>query len=325
MTFPLPSQWLTWFLNSPSTLQMGLIILGLLLIAQGVIYGLQRAKPTFDFSELQLRVKSWWFMASFFLISLIIHPSTSLVLFAFLSFMALKEYFTLIHTRIEDHRALFWAFVTIPLQFYFIYINWWAMAIIFIPIYVFLFIPFRLILTGKTQGFIDSAARIQWGVIVCIYWISHMGFILNFPVTESITGGGKALLLYLVFLTEINDVAQYTFGKLFGKHKIAPRVSEKKTVEGFLGGVLTTTCLAVVLMFLSGFPLVFAIASGVLISCAGFIGDLVMSAVKRDTGVKDTGTLIPGHGGMLDRIDSLAYSAPLFFHFTNYFFFHVPW
>lgn len=312
-------------LTTNTTLLMGAIIFGLLVIAQLTVQLLALQKPHQDWTELKLRIRSWWIMVGFFFFSLIIHPNASLFLFAFLSFMALKEYFSLIHTRLSDHRALLWSYLAIPIQYYWIYIEWRAMVMIFIPVYMFLFIPFRLILAGETQGIINAMARIQWGLIAFIYCISHVASLLTLPETEVITGGGRSLVLYLVFLTEINDVAQYMWGKTLGKRKISPRVSPNKTWEGFLGGLITTMALAPCLSFLSGLPLNFAIASGFIIGVGGFVGDLVMSAVKRDSGVKDSSQLIPGHGGMLDRIDSLAYTAPLFYHFMNYFFYRVPW
>jgi len=278
-------------------------------------------KPHQDFSELAQRIKSWWLMAGFFFISLIVHPDASIILFALMSFLALKEYFTLIHTRIEDHRVLFWAFLAVPFQYWWVKSQWLGMFLIFIPLYMFLFLPIRAMMTGKTAGLVESVAKIQWGLMAFVFCISHIAYLLNVPVTAAIPGGGKALVLYLVFLTEINDVSQYIWGKLFGKIKITPLISPKKTLAGLLGGIGTTVLVAISLRFLSGFDMTLAIASGFLIGLSGFIGDLVVSAIKRDVGVKDSGTLIPGHGGMLDRIDSLTYSAPLFFHFIRFIFF----
>lgn len=300
---------------------MGSIVVSLLLIASLITFIMQRFKPQQDFSELAQRIKSWWLMAGFFFVSLIVHPDASIVLFALMSFLALKEYFTLIHTRIEDHRVLFWAFLAVPFQYWWVKSQWLGMFLIFIPLYMFLFLPIRAMMTGKTAGLVESVAKIQWGLMAFVFCISHIAYLLNIPVTEAIPGGGKALVLYLVFLTEINDVSQYIWGKLFGKIKITPLISPKKTLAGLLGGIGTTVVVAIVLRFLSGFDLTLAIASGFLIGLSGFIGDLVVSAIKRDVGVKDSGTLIPGHGGMLDRIDSLTYSAPLFFHFVRFIFF----
>lgn len=315
---------LTQLSHTNPVMQMGVIVLALLALATAIVQGLRVLKPNSDFSELAKRIQSWWLMAGFFFISLVVHPDASLVLFAITSFLALKEYFTLIHTRIEDHRVLFWAFLSIPIQYWLVKIHWLAVFLIFIPVYMFLFIPCRLVMTGKTEGIVGSMAKIQWGIMAFVFCISHLAYLLNLPAIPAIPGGGKALVLYLVFLTEMNDIAQYIWGKLFGRTAIVPTISPKKTLAGFLGGVITTIILAILLRFLSGFDLLFAVSSGLLISLSGFIGDLVVSAIKRDMGVKDSGALIPGHGGMLDRIDSLTYSAPLFFHFVGYMFYPVP-
>lgn len=309
------------FLTATPVMQMGCIILGLLILASLVVKALSLSKPHQDFTELSQRIRSWWIMASFFFISLIIHPMASIVVFAIMSFLALKEYFTLIHTRIEDHRVLFWSFLAIPIQYWWVKTQWTAMFLIFIPIYMFLFIPARLLITGKTAGIVESMAKIQWGLMAFVFCISHVAFLLTMPGIPAIPGGGKALVLYLVFLTEMNDISQYIWGKLFGNRPIAPSISPKKTCAGFYGGIITTIVLAVALRFLSGFPLEIAIVSGLLISLSGFLGDLVVSAIKRDVGVKDSSQLIPGHGGILDRIDSLTYTAPLFFHFVGYLFY----
>ncbi|MEJ2575054.1 MAG: phosphatidate cytidylyltransferase, partial [Gammaproteobacteria bacterium] len=127
------------------------------------------------------------------------------------------------------------------------------------------------------------------------------------------------LVLYLVFLTQFNDVMQYTWGKLFGRHKIIPKVSPNKTWQGFGGGVLTTAVLAALLgPWLTPLSIPQAILAGLIIGAGGFVGDVIISALKRDIGVKDSGSLLPGHGGLLDRLDSLLYTAPLFFHFVYY-------
>jgi len=147
-----------------------------------------------------------------------------------------------------------------------------------------------------------------------------LAYLLVLPVSEGFSAGGAGLVLYLVFLTQFNDVSQFVWGKMLGKHKIIPRVSPNKTWEGFLGGVCTTTLLAMLLStVLTPLTLGMSAIAGLIISTAGFIGDVTVSALKRDIGVKDSGSLLPGHGGILDRIDSLTYSAPLFFHFIYYF------
>lgn len=205
------------------------------------------------------------------------------------------------------------------MQYYWVGIEWYGMFIIFIPVFAFLYLPMKMVLFGETQGFLRAASTLHWGLMTTVFSLSHMAYLLALPDDKNPAGGGDALLFYLVFLTQINDVAQYVWGKSFGRHKATPTVSPNKTIEGLLGGVCTTTLLAVVLApWLTPLTLIESIAAGVLIGVCGFIGDVTMSAVKRDIGVKDSGTLLPGHGGVLDRLDSLTYTAPLFFHFVYF-------
>lgn len=258
-------------------------------------------------------------MLGIFTVAFVTNRMTSFIFLGFVSFLALKEFFSIIPTRRVDRRVLFWAYLSIPIQYYWAGIGWFGMFIIFIPVYMFLFIPFRLLLTQETEGFLKSVGTIQWGLMITVFALSHMAYLLALPNKAQIPMTGAGLLLYLVFLTQFNDVAQYSCGKLFGKHKIIPVISPKKTWEGFLGGVIVTTVFAsLIYPLLTPFSLFTAIGSGLIISIAGFIGDVTISAIKRDLSIKDTGSLIPGHGGILDRVDSLTYAAPLFFHFVYY-------
>lgn len=291
----------------------------ILILASLLIAGMRMRHPERDLTELSQRVRSWWVMVAVFSAAILLGPRSSLVFFAFLSFLALKEYLSLIPTRRADRRVLFWAYLTIPFQYYWISIAWYGMFIIFIPVYAFLLLPTRMMLIGETREFLRAASALHWGLMTTVFSISHVAYLLALPVDGNPAGGGAGLVLYLVFLTQFNDVAQFTWGKLLGRHPIVPKVSPRKTWEGFLGGVATTTLLA---WLLSGLltPLrgLESLAAGLIIGMAGFVGDVIISAVKRDIGVKDSGTLLPGHGGILDRIDSLTYTAPLFFHFIYY-------
>jgi phosphatidate cytidylyltransferase len=218
---------------------------------------------------------------------------------------------------------LFWAYLTIPLQYYFVADNWYGMFIVFIPVWVFFLLPFRLILAGQTEGFLTSVTAISWGLMITVFAVSHAAMLIMLsPVSEFVPAGGAGLLLFMIILNQGNDVAQYVWGKAFGKRKIMPLVSPKKTWEGFLGGIVTTTAVAVIIApYLTPFSPGFAAFIGIVIAATGFIGDVTFSAIKRDMGIKDAGSLIPGHGGILDRIDSLSLTAPLFFHLTRYFYF----
>lgn len=301
-------------------------IFGLLAIASITTFSLAISKPETDYSELKDRIKSWWIMVSIFSLAILLKQPASIAFFMMLSFIALREYFSLIPTRFSDRRVLLWAYLAIILQYFWIYIGWYGMFLIFIPIYMFLFLPMRMLLNGETEGFLNAIGTLHWGLMLNVYTISHLSYLTILPVSGNPIAGGTGLLVYLLLLTEINDIAQYIFGKLLGRHKIIPKVSPKKTVEGLLGGVLTTTGLAIALApWLTPFDLLHSACLGLLLSLTGFIGDVNISALKRDLGIKDSGNLLPGHGGILDRIDSLTYTAPLFFHFTVYFYYRGQW
>lgn len=293
---------------------------GILIVASLVVAMLARFKPGKDYSELTLRVKSWWVMVSIFTLAMVLSRSVSIIFFAFISFLALKEYLSIIPTRRADRRVLFWAYLSIPFQYLWVMQGWYGMFIIFIPVYLFLLLPMRMVTIGETKHFLRAAGTLHWGLMTLVFSISHVAYLLVLPSREGAAAGGAGLVLFLVFLTQFNDVSQYIWGKMLGKRKIIPKVSPNKTWEGFAGGVGTTTLCAVLLSgFLTPLSLLLAVGAGLIISVGGFVGDVSISAIKRDIGIKDSGSLLPGHGGILDRIDSLTYTAPLFFHYVYYF------
>lgn len=307
-------------LNLPSQVMYALIgAFTLPIIASVIALVLARLNPERDYTELKLRIKTWWLIIIVFCLAIAFHRDVSLFVFAFVSFLALKEYLSLVPTRRGDHRVFFWAYLVIPVQYYWVGIEWYGMFIVFIPVFAFLYLPMKMALIGETQGFLRAVSTLHWGLMTTVFSLSHMAYLLALPDDRNPAGGGRALVFYLVFLTQINDVAQYVWGKTCGRHKATPTVSPNKTLEGLLGGVATTTLLAVVLApWFTPLTRIESVAAGVLIGVCGFIGDVTISAVKRDIGVKDSGTLLPGHGGILDRLDSLTYTAPLFFHFIYY-------
>lgn len=282
---------------------------------------LTKRYPEKDFTEIRLRIKSWWSMCIIFTIALVIHSTVSLIFLGLLCFLALKEYFSLIPTNRSHRAVLFWAYLSIPIQFTFIYFGFYGMFIIFIPVYMFLFIPIQAILIGETKGFLQSMGSVQWGMMLMVFSLSHLAYLIVLPGEKS-SVPGASLVLFLVILTQANDVFQFLFGKAFGKHKIVPKVSPNKTWEGFVGGIISTTILSLCLApLLTPFTLLGMIVAGLYISIMGFVGDVNISALKRDLNIKDTSQTIPGHGGILDRVDSLTYTAPLFFHFVRFFYF----
>lgn len=292
-------------------------VFALLAVAQIIVLLLGRGGGD-KHRELADRVRSWWVMAGIFTLAMAVHTTVSIVFLGFVSFLAFKEYLAMVSSRRADRRVIFWGFLAIPLQFYWVAIGWYGMFIIFIPVYMFLLLPTRMVLVGETRGFLKAAGTLHWGLMTTVFSISHAAYLLALPAERSVAGGA-GLLFFLVFLTQFNDVAQYTWGKLFGKTPVVPLVSPKKTLEGLLGGVATTTLLAAVIApYLTPMDLTHSLLAGAVIGLAGFFGDVVISAVKRDIGVKDSGSLIPGHGGIMDRVDSLTFTAPLFFHFIYY-------
>ncbi|MEJ2465118.1 MAG: phosphatidate cytidylyltransferase [Candidatus Thiodiazotropha sp.] len=291
---------------------------GLLITASLIVIVIRRQDPE-KHRELSARVNSWWVMIAIFTLAIAVSKRLSIIFFALISFLALKEYLAMIATRRADRRVVFWAFLAIPVQFYWVAIGWYGLFLIFIPIYMFLLIPTRMVLIGETKGFLYAAGTLHWGLMTTVFSISHAAYLLALPENSANPAGGPGLLFFLVFLSQFNDVTQYTWGKLFGKHPVVPKVSPKKTYEGLIGGVLTTTLTAwLIAPYLTPLEGGWAPVAGLIIGLSGFFGDVVISALKRDIGVKDSGNLIPGHGGIMDRIDSLTFTAPLFFHYLYY-------
>lgn len=291
------------------------IILGVLVFATILFYILGKVKPGAQVKELKMRTNSWWVMASIFVLATLLHPIVSYVAFASLSYMALRELTSISkNIREEDRRVIIWCYLAIPLQYYFAYNGWFNIFIIFIPIIMHVWIPFLLVIRGFTTEIGRAMSVLPMQLMLTVFSLSHLAFLLSLPELEGFNAGGRGLLLYVVFLTEMNDVFQFTWGKLLGRTKIIEKISPNKTWEGFVGGVLTTTVVGYFLRFLTPLSGIESLVVAFSVACSGFIGDIIVSAVKRDIGLKDTGTLIPGHGGILDRIDSLAISAPIFFY-----------
>lgn len=272
-------------------------------------------------AEILLRIKTWGWILLFLAPVLFAPKPFPQILLGLVSFLAFKEFITLTPARNQDRWAFLWAYIAIPLQYLWAGMAWYGMFIIFIPVYLFLFLPSRMVLAGHPKGFLRATATLHWGLMTTVYSLSHMAFLLVLPSRDGAWGtvSGASLLFLLLFLTQINDVAQFVWGKTLGKRPVLPLVSPKKTWEGLLGGIATTTLLAALLgPVFSPLHGLGAVGAGLIIGVFGFLGDVVMSAVKRDIGVKDSGTLLPGHGGILDRLDSLTFTAPLFFHYLYY-------
>jgi phosphatidate cytidylyltransferase len=290
-------------------------IFGILVFATVLFWTWSMLKPSGMVQELKTRTKSWWMMAGVFIFAVLVNPVISFVAFGLLSYMAMREIVSISkNIRDADRRVVIWCYLAVPIQYYLAYAGLFNIFMVFIPVFMFVWIPFMLVLRGYTEDIGRSMGILPAQMMLTIFSSSHLAYFLSLPELEGFDAGGRGLLLFTVFITEMNDVFQFTWGKLLGKHKIVPKVSPNKTWEGFVGGIITTTVCGYFLRFLTPMDEIQAILVTFTVAVTGFIGDVVVSAIKRDIGIKDTGSAIPGHGGILDRIDSLSMTAPVFFY-----------
>ena len=296
------------------------VVLAILTLGAAAAALLPVVRPGKDYTNLRQRVNSWWVMVALLTAALLLGWQATTVLFMVISFIALREFLSLAPSRREDRLIFLGAYLAIPINYGFIALDQYGIYLVFIPVYCFMIVPFLMACLGQTKAFLERAATFHWGLVACVYSLGFAAFLMRTPASEAGPAGAAGLVLFLLVATEFNDVAQYVFGKLFGRRKIIPKVSPNKTWEGFLGGwaapAVLIWLLAPVFTPLEG---VGRALTAALLPLAGFAGDVTMSAVKRDIGVKDTSHLIPGHGGLLDRVDSLTFTAPLYFHLLAFF------
>jgi len=295
--------------------------IGVLLAIASIVGGLLRRRlpDSATVANLVARVRAWWVMVAVLAACFLLGRTATIVLFAIASLFALREFVTLTPTRQGDHLPLVVCFyVLLPVQYLLIGDDWYNLFAIFLPVYGFLLLPVLTTLGSDTGQFLERVTKLQWGLMITVYCVSYVPALLLLKIPHY--GDNLLLVIYLLLVVQISDVLQYVFGKLLGKHKIAPIVSPSKTVEGFVGGGASATAIGASLWWITPFTPVQAAGLAAVIVLAGFLGGLALSAVKRSLGAKDWGSLIEGHGGMLDRLDSVSFAAPVFFHLTRYFF-----
>ena len=311
-------------------------VLGLL-IAAGVIGRVLRRSADTTLNPAMVktfrsRVNAWGMMYGILILGFLLDLAfqstvTTVVIFGLVSFWALREYTTMTPTRRGDHRTLFWTFFLFtPLQYVLVGIGSYCFELYttMIPVFASLFIPARIAISGDPKRFLERVAKIQAGLLICVYALSHAPALLSLELHNSAglpwAGSKAGLLFYFVLLVQLNDVFQYVWGQLLGKHVIAEQINSSKTWEGVIGGLMSSMILSMLLYWATPFSPWEAPCIALVVSLAGFAGTMTMSAVKRDRGVSDYGTLVQGHAGVLDRIDSICFAAPVFFHITRYFF-----
>jgi phosphatidate cytidylyltransferase len=272
--------------------------------------------PNATIANLNARLDAWWVMLALTSIAFAFDTTGMVVLFGLLSFVALREFMTLTRSRPADHWTLIAAFfVAVPAQYYLIWTEWYGLYSILIPVYAFVLMPVISALRGEPKAFLERVAEAQWGVMICVYCLSYVPALATLPIPDY-----KAQLLVPFFLlvVQMSDVFQYVWGNWLGKTPVASTLSPAKTVEGTMLGIVSATALGAGLWWMTPFTPWQAAMLSLVTTSMGFLGGLVMSAIKRDRGVKDWGWLVQGHGGILDRLDSVVFAAPVFFHITRY-------
>ncbi len=304
---------LLWLLGGVALILLAASVIG---AALRLRLGPDGNSPVID--NLIARTNAWWVMVVLLAIAFLAGQTGVVLLFALCSFAALREFLTLTTHSREDHWSLLACFfLVLPLQYYLILIDWYGLYSVFIPVYVFLLLPVLSALRGNPKDFLVRVSETQWALMVCVFCVSHVPALLSLDIA-GFEGRNVILIAYLIFVVQLSDVMQYVWGKLIGRTPIAPSLSPSKTWEGFLGGSLTATAVGTLLWWMTPFTMLQAMAMCLILTLMGFFGGLVMSAIKRDRGVKDWGHLIAGHGGFIDRLDSVIFAAPIFFHITRY-------
>lgn len=309
-------------MTSPDLLWL-LAGVGTILILASIIGEILRARlspagenPVIE--NLNARINAWWVMVICLALAFIAGKPGVVLLFALCSFAALREFLTLTtHNRADHWSLLACFFLILPLQYWFLATDWYGMYSIFIPVYAFLLLPVVSALRGSTKDFLIRVSETQWALMICVYCASHVPALLYLQI-PGFEGRNVILIAYLIFVVQLSDVLQYVWGKLLGRTKVAPNLSPSKTWEGLVGGTLSATAIGTALYWMTPFTPLQAAGMCLLITLMGFFGGLVMSAIKRDRGIKDWGHLIAGHGGFLDRLDSVIFAAPIFFHVTRW-------
>jgi len=270
--------------------------------------------------NLNTRIKAWWWIVLILGGAVLAGRVVVIVLFAVISFVALREFVTLTAIQPADRPAVIASFlVVLPVQYLLVAFGRYDWFVGFLPLFSLLLVPILTALAGDPRNYLARTAELLWGLVICVYGLSYVPALLTLQIA-GYQGREMLLMVFLIVVSQTSDVLQYVWGKLAGRHKIAPEISPSKTVEGLIGGIACATILGASLWWLTPFTVVQAGTMALLIALTGFLGGLVMSAIKRDRGVKDWSQFIPGHGGMLDRVDSLCFSAPMFYHLARSFF-----
>lgn len=297
--------------------------IGTLLILATVLAQIARLRASEDahattIDNLNARILAWWTMSALVALFSLGGSAGIVVLFALCSFSALREFMTLTAKRVADHWMIAASFfVVLPAQYLFVGLGWYGIYTVFIPVYAFLLLPILSALEGDRTDFLERIAESQWALMICVFCMSHVPALLTLDI-PGFEGRTILLVAWLVIVVQITDVLQYAGTKLFGRRKIAASLSRSRTWEGTAAGILCGGLIGGALWWITPFAPWQATALALLVATVGMFGALVMNAIKRDRGVKDWGPMFAGHGGFIDRLDSVLFAAPIFFHVVRY-------
>lgn len=308
-----------------------LVVLALLFLVGQILK--RQPESSFDPAIIRTfnkRVITWLTICVLLAVSLLSFGRTvTVVLFGLISLWALREFITMTPTRRGDHGTLAWLiFGFTPFQYFMVAMNWYDLYTILIPVYASLFIPARIAFTGDHKRFLERSAKIQFGLLICVYALSHTPALLYLDlltydsnIKDFVPWKGKTagLLFFFIVVVQVSDMLHFVWDRLAGKHVIAAAINTTKTWEGVIGAACCTALFGITIQFVTPFTWYGAGFMALIISVMASSGSMTMSAIKRDRGVKDYGTLVQGHAGVLDRIDSVCFAAPIFFHATRFF------
>jgi len=271
-------------------------------------------------NNLVQRIDAWWAMVAVAVPCVLLGPHATTLLYAALSALALREFLSHAGLHPADRPAVAAAFaIGLPLQYALVWVGWYGLFAVFLPVYGCFVLAAVTTVGQDSDHFLERVARLQFGVMTCVYGLSHAAALAMLEIPGS-RPGNAALLVWFLLVAQLSDVLQYICGKLFGRRAVAPVLSPNKTWEGLVGGGALACTVGLALHGFTPFAAWQAGALALVVVVAGFFGGLVLSAIKRSLGVKDWGSSIPGHGGVLDRLDSIAFSAPIFFHLVRFWF-----
>jgi phosphatidate cytidylyltransferase len=306
----------------------GLVITVLALLGAATGFGQwlrRQASPRIDrraVDSFNARIQAWWFFGVVLLLGFLL-PGLTVLLFGMLSFWALREFVTLTPTRIGDHRALFWVFFFFtPMQYLLVYFDNYGLYSVMIPVYGFLFVAARAALSGDYDRFLERIAKIVCGLMLCVYCLSFAPALLYLEYKDVSDPKAPArMLLFFVTMVLTADLFQWAWSRIYGQHIIAEKLDATRSWEGVIAGAVCTAVLGTLLAWAAPFPHWWQTgAMSLLVALTAAAGALTMAAIKRDRGELASGAFVEGHGGVLSRIDSICFAAPVFYHVSRYFF-----